>query len=53
MRFLDPGTRRVLLAEFLGLLVPQGGLKRLVLLTRQQLNDPWLHGALSRITNVG
>src|SRR6185437_13535513 len=42
MRPLDPGTRRVVLAELLGLLVPPGGLERLVLLTRQQADDPGL-----------
>src|SRR5262249_40061220 len=39
---LDPGTRCILPAELLGLLSPPGRLQRLVLLTRQQPDDPRL-----------
>src|SRR5262245_24517631 len=42
MRPLDPGTRRVLLAELLGLLPPSSCLQRLVLLARQQPDDSGL-----------
>src|SRR5262245_20624016 len=39
---LDPGPRRILLAELLGLLLPPGRRQRLVLLTGQQPEDPGL-----------
>src|SRR5262245_66214464 len=39
---LDPGTRRILPAELLGLLPPPRRLLRLVLLARQQPDDPGL-----------
>src|SRR3954451_24978114 len=42
MRALDPGTRRVPMAELLGRLLAPGRLQRLVVLTRLQPDDPWL-----------